>query len=145
MSSLPLPLALDPNRSIPFPSRLRTLSWLVAETLAVAIRLPIFVLPLLVYAPAYALGRLGAKLVEDEEETQAQNKVVFGLLSMIIMFGFMGGFVWALLSYTPIGALVATAFIFLFARYHNTLINGTYRSNGVHRCPTLMYLMNRQL
>ena len=89
-----------------------------------AIRLPTFVLPLLVYAPAYALGRFGAKLAEDEEETQAQNKVVFGLLSMILMFGLMGGFVWAMLSYTPIGALIATVFIFLFARYHNTLING---------------------
>lgn len=79
---------------------------------------------MLVYAPAYAFGRFGAKLAEDEEETQAQNKVVFGLLSMVLVFGGMGVFVWAMLWYTPIGALLATTFVVLFARYHNTLING---------------------
>ena len=110
---------------MPLPSRLRTLSWLVAETLSVVVRLPLFVVPVLVYAPAYAFSRFGAKLAEDEEETQAQNKVVFGLLVMILMFGTMGAIMWAMLSYTTVGALLVTAFIFLFARYHNSLINGT--------------------
>lgn len=124
LSSLPLPLTLDPHRPTPLPSRLRTLSWLVAETVSMSVRLPLFVIPLLIHAPAYAFALWGAKLAEDEEETQAQNKVVFGLLLLMLMYGVMGVSVWAMLKYTPVGALLATAFVFLFARYHNTLING---------------------
>ncbi|KAF7790728.1 hypothetical protein EIP86_001684 [Pleurotus ostreatoroseus] len=126
LSSLPLPLALDPHRHATLPSRLRTLSWLVAETLAMLVRLPFFVIPLLVHAPAYAVGYWGASLVEDEEETQAQNKVVFGLLLLMMVYGSMGVFVWAVLGYAPVGALLATAFVTLFARYHNSLINYNY-------------------
>ena len=127
LSSLPLPLALDPHRPVPLPSRLRTLSWLVAETISMAVRLPLFVVPLIVHAPAYAVSRYGAKLAEDEEETQAQNKVVFALLLLMLMYGMIGVFVWAMLWYTPVGALLAAGFVFLFARYHTTLINGAYQ------------------
>ncbi len=97
---------------------------LVAESLSMLVRLPLFIVPLLVHAPVYFVGRLGAKLVEDEEETQAQNKVVFGLLLLILMYGSIGVFLWAMLWYTPAGALLAAGFVFLFAKYHNTLING---------------------
>ncbi|PSR72628.1 hypothetical protein PHLCEN_2v11512 [Hermanssonia centrifuga] len=99
---------------------------LVAESLSMLVRLPLFIVPLLVHAPVYFVGRLGAKLVEDEEETQAQNKVVFGLLLLILMYGSIGVFLWAMLWYTPAGALLAAGFVFLFAKYHNTLINDNY-------------------
>lgn len=90
------------------------------------VRLPFFAIPLLAHAPAYAVGYWGASLVEDEEETQAQNKVVFALLLLVLVYGSMGVFVWAVLGYAPVGALLATAFVTLFARYHNSMINCEY-------------------
>lgn len=84
LTSLPIPRALDPSRPTPLPSRLATLSLLIRDTIACLVRLPFFVGPLLLHAPAYIVARLGARLAEDEEETQAQNKVVFGLLLLLI-------------------------------------------------------------
>jgi hypothetical protein len=78
LSQLPLPRILDPNVPAPIPSRLRTVWVLVLDTIASLLRLPFFLLPLLVHIPAYLAGRMGARLVEDEEETQAQNKVRYG-------------------------------------------------------------------
>lgn len=124
LSSLPLPRTLDPHRPTPLPSRLFTLSVLVRDSLAVLVRLPFFLGPLLFHAPAYAFGRFGARLVEDEEETQAQNKVVFGLLLLFLIYTAMFFFLWAFLWYTPFGALVAAGLVFLFATYHNKLVNG---------------------
>jgi len=86
LSSLPLPRSLDPNIPAPVPSRLFTLIILVRDTISALIRLPFFLFPLLVHLPVYFMGRLGAKLVQDEEETQAQNKVVFGLLSLMLIY-----------------------------------------------------------
>ncbi|EKM54873.1 uncharacterized protein PHACADRAFT_124278 [Phanerochaete carnosa HHB-10118-sp] len=126
LSTLPLPLDLDPNRPVALPSRLRTLSVLVAESLAAFVRLPLFLVPLLVHAPAYFFGRVGGKLVEDEEETQAQNKVAFGLLFLMIVYTSIGVFVWSMLWYTTAGAFLATGFVFLFAWYHNSLIDEYY-------------------
>jgi glycerol-3-phosphate O-acyltransferase / dihydroxyacetone phosphate acyltransferase len=126
LSTLPLQLDLDPNRPAPLPSRLRILSVLVAETLAALVRLPLFLVPLVFHTPAYFFGRIGAKMVEDEEETQAQNKVVFGLLLLMIVYTSIGIFVWSMLWYTAFGALLATGFVFLFAWYHNSLIDGAF-------------------
>nr|VWP02489.1 N/A [Ganoderma boninense] len=105
LSSLPLPATLDPRQPVPLPSRLLTL---------------------MLHAPAYAMGVFGARLAEDEEETQAQNKVVFGLLLLFMIYPAAFFFVWAFLWYTPVGALVAGSFVFLFAMYHNRLINHSY-------------------
>ncbi len=49
-------------------------------------RLPFFLIPLLAHLPIYAVGILGAKLVEDEMETQAQMKVAFGLILSLITY-----------------------------------------------------------
>jgi glycerol-3-phosphate O-acyltransferase / dihydroxyacetone phosphate acyltransferase len=70
------------------------------------------------------MGRLGARLVEDEEETQAQNKVVFGLLSLLLIYPATFFFLWALFWYTPIGALLAAAIVYLFAIYHIKTVDG---------------------
>jgi len=87
-------------------------------------RLPFFFLPLLVYLPVYVMGRIGARLVEDEEETQAQNKVAFGLISMFMIYPASFFFLWALFWYSSVGALAAAVTVYLFAVYHNRMING---------------------
>ncbi|KAJ7282606.1 hypothetical protein C8J57DRAFT_1295819 [Mycena rebaudengoi] len=126
LSSLPLPRTLDPNTPTPLPSRLRTILILTRDSLASALRLPFFVFPLLLHMPVYFMGRLGARLVEDEEETQAQNKLVFGLLSMLLVYPAGFFFLWALFMYTRLGALMAAGTMWLFARYHDTMINANY-------------------
>lgn len=114
------------------PSRLRTLSALSAETISTLIRLPLFAVPLIIHAPAYFVARLGAKMVEDEEETQAQNKVVFGLLLLMLSYTSFGIFVWAMMWYTPIGALLASVCVFVFAWYHNSLVNGEFPGEYIY-------------
>ncbi|OSX65691.1 hypothetical protein POSPLADRAFT_1052363 [Postia placenta MAD-698-R-SB12] len=126
LAALPLPETLDPNRPIALPSRLFALSLLVRDSLALAVRLPFFAAPLLLHTPAYLFARVGARLAEDEEETQAQNKVVFGLLLLLLIYPATFFFIWALLWYTPMGALAAATLVVLFANYHNKLINDNY-------------------
>lgn len=123
LSSLPLPATLDPRQPVPLPSRLLTLSLLVRDSIALLLPLPFFIVPIVLHAPAYAIGSFGARLAEDEEETQAQNKVVFGLLLLLMIYPAAFFFLWAFLWYTPVGALVSGSFVFLFAMYHNRLIN----------------------
>ncbi|EGO00424.1 hypothetical protein SERLA73DRAFT_181008 [Serpula lacrymans var. lacrymans S7.3] len=127
LSSLPLPRTLDPHNPTPIPSRLLTLSILVRDTLAIVIRLPFFLFPFIVHTPVYIMGRLGARLVEDEEETQAQNKVVFGLLFLLMIYPAAFWLLWALFWYTSTGALISAATVWLFAFYHNKLINDNYQ------------------
>ncbi|KZT29092.1 glycerol-3-phosphate-acyltransferase [Neolentinus lepideus HHB14362 ss-1] len=127
LSSLPLPSTLDPNNAnVPLPSRLLTLLTLIFSTLAVLIRLPFFLVPFIAHAPAYVMGRLGARLVEDEEETQAQNKIIFGLLFVLMAYPAAFFFLWAMFLYTPIGALASATIVFLFVQYHNKMINDNY-------------------
>lgn len=124
LSALPLPRSLDPRRSEPLPSRLRTLLVLLKDTFAVLVRLPFFLFPLMVHMPAYLASRWAAKLVEDEEETQAQNKIVLGLLSLVLIYPTAFFFLWALFLYTPLGAIVAATTVWLFAVYHVKIIDG---------------------
>ncbi|KAJ7933930.1 hypothetical protein B0H13DRAFT_1952564 [Mycena leptocephala] len=124
--NLPLPRTLDPNTQTPLPSRLFTLLILIRDTFSILLRLPFFAFPLLMYLPVYFMGRLGARLVDDEEETQAQNKLVFGLLSMFLVYSSAFFFLWALFMYTPMGAVMAAATLWLFARYHDSMINDNY-------------------
>ncbi|KAG2127522.1 hypothetical protein DEU56DRAFT_958736 [Suillus clintonianus] len=127
LSSLPLPPTLSPSHPTPLPSRLLTLSILIRDTLAALTRLPFFLFPLLLHTPVYVMGRIGARLVEHEEETQAQNKAVFGLLSCMMIYPATFWALWAMLWYTGTGALVAAFTVWAFAYYHNRLINGTLK------------------
>ncbi|KAG1739316.1 hypothetical protein EDB19DRAFT_1895530 [Suillus lakei] len=127
LSSLPLPPTLSPSHPTPLPSRLLTLSVLIRDTLAALTRLPFFLFPLLLHTPVYVMGRIGARLVEHEEETQAQNKAVFGLLSCMMIYPATFWALWAMLWYTGTGALVAAFTVWAFAYYHNRLINGTLK------------------
>jgi glycerol-3-phosphate O-acyltransferase / dihydroxyacetone phosphate acyltransferase len=73
----------------------------------------------------YVMSRYGVKMVEDEEETVAHNKVIVGLLLSLVTYPAMFFVLWAHLWNTPVGALVAAGTVWLFAVYHNKLINGT--------------------
>ncbi|KAF9241788.1 hypothetical protein BU15DRAFT_73132 [Melanogaster broomeanus] len=105
LSSLPLPATLSPTKATPLPSRLLTLSILIRDTVAALVRLPLFLVPLLLHFPVYVVGRLAASLTEHEEETQAQNKVVIGLLLLMLIYPITFWVLWAVLSYSIYGAL----------------------------------------
>lgn len=109
---------------MPLPSRLYTISILVRDSVSALLRLPFFLFPCIIHIPAYVMARFGANLVENEEETQAQNKVAFGSIGLIFTYTFAFFFLWALLLYTHTGALVAGAIVYLFAKYHNRMIDG---------------------
>ncbi|KAF8549758.1 hypothetical protein OG21DRAFT_1514834 [Imleria badia] len=126
LSSLPLPETLSPTHPTPLPSRLLTLSILVRDTLAALIRLPFFLLPLILHLPVYVMSRLAAGLSEHEEETQAQNKVVIGLLLLMLIYPAAFWAFWAILSFTSHGALVAGLTVWAFAYYHTRLVNDNY-------------------
>jgi glycerol-3-phosphate O-acyltransferase / dihydroxyacetone phosphate acyltransferase len=126
LSSLPLPNSLDPHTPATLPSRLFTLLILLRDSISAASRLPFFLLPLLIHLPVYLMSRLGASFVEDEEETQAQNKVAFGLLSSLLIYPATFFFLWALFYYNPVGAFIAAFTVYSFASYHNKTIDGKY-------------------
>ena len=124
LNSLPLPASLDPNTPTTIPGRLYTVLILIRDSLAAGLALPFFFLPLLVHLPVYLMGRYGAKLVEDEEETQAQNKVAFGLITLLLIYPASFYFLWAIFKYTAVGAVVAFLSIYFFAGYHTRMIDG---------------------
>jgi len=125
LSSMPLPRTLDPNQPVPLPSRVYTVMILLRDTLALMARLPFFLFPLIAHFPIYILSRLAAQLVEDEVESQAQNKVVIGLiLSVLFIYPTAFFLLWAFMMYTPLGALISAGIVWLLAVYHNTLIQG---------------------
>jgi len=126
LSTLPLPRNLDPNTSATVPSRVYTLLILIRDSIAALIQLPFVFLPLLVHAPVYIMGRIGARLVEDEEETQAQNKVAFGLISSLLIYPSAFTFLWALFRYSTAGGLLAGLMVYLFAVYHIKIIDGAF-------------------
>ncbi|KIJ18508.1 hypothetical protein PAXINDRAFT_167112 [Paxillus involutus ATCC 200175] len=126
LSSLPLPATLSPRNPAPLPSRLLTLSILVSDTVAALVRLPFFFLPLLPHLPVYVMGRLAASLGEHEEESQAQNKVVIGLLLLMLIYPVTFWVLWAVFSYSSYGALLAAITVWAFAYYHTRLVNDNY-------------------
>ncbi|KAJ3859253.1 glycerol-3-phosphate-acyltransferase [Lentinula novae-zelandiae] len=128
LSTLPLPRDLDPYKPVALPSRLLTLLLFVRDTCSSLVHLPFFLFPLVVHMPVYIMGRFGAHLVEDEEETQAQNKVAFGLFSLFLIYPAAFFFLWALFWYTPVGAIIAATTVYMFAIYHNRTITGNYEA-----------------
>jgi glycerol-3-phosphate O-acyltransferase/dihydroxyacetone phosphate acyltransferase len=126
LSSLPLPRDLHPEQPASLPGRLYTAMTLIRDSLSSLSRLPFFIFPLIVHMPIYIMGRMGARLVEDEEETQAQNKVIFGLLLLLLIYPASFFFLWAFFLYTPMGAILAATCVYLFAAYHIKMINDNY-------------------
>lgn len=126
LSGLPLPRALDPKVLVPLPSRLSTLAFLVGSTVACAVPLPFFAIPLVVNIPAYVMSRYGAHLAEAEEETQAQNKIVFGLLITAITYSVIFFGIWTLFLLTPLGAALAASAVWLLYTYYTRTIDDFY-------------------
>ncbi|EJU02899.1 glycerol-3-phosphate acyltransferase [Dacryopinax primogenitus] len=127
LSSLPLPRSLDPRLPTPLPSRLRTLSLLIRDSVASFVRLPFFLLPLLVHLPIYAVGAYVQHLIPDEEEI-AQGKAFLGLFILVGTYSCMFVVLWTLLWLTPIGAVVAALVTWAFALYHVQLVDQNYDS-----------------
>jgi glycerol-3-phosphate O-acyltransferase / dihydroxyacetone phosphate acyltransferase len=124
LHSLPLPRSLDPNTPATVPSRLYTLLLLIRDSVVALVKLPFCFAPLIVHTPVYIMARVGAKLVESEEETQAQNKLAFGLISLLLIYPILFFFLWALFWYTRLGALFSAFMVYLFAVYHIKIIDG---------------------
>lgn len=72
------------------------------------------------------MSRVGARLVQDEEETQAQNKIIFALLLLLAIYPAMFLFLWALFWLTPIGAVIALAMSYAFVVYHVKIVDDNY-------------------
>ncbi|KAF5381135.1 hypothetical protein D9757_009414 [Collybiopsis confluens] len=134
LSSLPLPRDLDPlnPNQAPLPSRVFTLFLFILSTLKTLLVLPFFVFPLLVYSPLYLLGRFGARLVEDEEETQAQNKVAFSLLgALLVIYPSVFVLLWMLVdgvSWTRWGAVVSAVGVWALGVYHDRTVTSNYNA-----------------
>lgn len=75
------------------------------------------------------MGRLGAKLAETEEETQAQNKVALGLISLLLIYPATFFFLWTTFWYTSVGAIVSAGIVYLFAVSHVSSIDREFHQH----------------
>ncbi|BGP35303.1 hypothetical protein JCM10296v2_007138 [Rhodotorula toruloides] len=128
LSSLPLPATLDPSVPHPLPTRMRVLGTVILSTLACLVRLPFFLLPLIVHLPVYLFARYAAS--NALEEDQAQNKVALGLVLALVTYATFFAVACALLwTSIPWGGalLVAIVGTIAFVAYHNRLIDDNYR------------------
>jgi glycerol-3-phosphate O-acyltransferase/dihydroxyacetone phosphate acyltransferase len=129
LASLPLPRTKRvPNskNALPIPGRLATIFPLLRETFSVLIRLPLFLVPLLVHLPIYYVTRWVGDRSALDEESMAQNKLVVGLLSFLAIYSFWFWIIFALFRSTPIGAVVAAITIWGIEFYHGRLIDDNY-------------------
>lgn len=85
---------------------------------------------MLVHLPIYIVGIWGVRLVEDEMETHAQMKVVFGLLLSFLTYPVLFFTLWAVLRQVPLGAALAAGVVWLLARFHTALIDDNYTAYG---------------
>ncbi|GAA5912347.1 hypothetical protein JCM8208_003333 [Rhodotorula glutinis] len=128
LSSLPLPATLDPDVPHPPPTRFRVLGSVLLSTLSCLVRLPFFLLPLVVHLPVYTFARYASSGALEED--QAQNKVAIGLVLALATYAALFGVVCALLwtSITWGGAIVvALVGTIAFVAYHNRLVDANYR------------------
>ncbi|CAG8601347.1 4883_t:CDS:2, partial [Paraglomus occultum] len=98
---------------------------LFAHVLKCIIQLPFFLPGLAFHWPIYVMGKLSAKY-EKYEESRAQNKILLGLLWLILSYTIMFFAVWLLLFFTPLGVVLAGAVVFIFAWYHVILVDSHY-------------------
>lgn len=132
LSQIPLPATLDPSRPIPLPTRFSTLAILVKDVLSTLIRIPFFALPFLVNLPVYFMARWGAMLVDDEKETQAQMKVMFGLLVSALVYPTVAIVIYGLAFRAGsilgglIGLGITALFVYGLGISHRSLIDENY-------------------
>lgn len=123
---LKLPRQLNPDSVTSLPSRFSTLWLLIKDSIACLIRLPFFIVPMLLHIPIYIVGILGARLVEDELETQAQMKIAFGLLLSFLTYPVLFFSLWAVFRNWTLGTMMAAGAVWLLGRYHSALIDENY-------------------
>lgn len=124
LSSLPLPETLDPSVPHRLPTRMRVFASIVLSTFACLIRLPFFLLPLLVHLPVYLFARYASSGALEED--QAQNKVAIGLVLALVTYAAFFAVACVLLwTSIPWGGaiLVAVVGTIAFVAYHNRLVD----------------------
>jgi hypothetical protein len=126
LSDLPVPTDLDPSKPIPLPSRFSTLILLIRDTISVLVRVPFFLMPMLIHLPMYYVAKLGENIVREELETQAQMKIVFGMLFSLLVYPVVFLIMWLMLGFTSVGAIVAAGGVYLFNMSHKTLVDENY-------------------
>lgn len=126
LTGLPLPETLDPARPASVPNRFSTLYILVKDTIICLFRLPFFFVPMIIHLPVYCVGILGARMVEDELETQAQMKIAFGFLLTLLTFPVLFFTLWAVFRQVPLGAAIAAGVVWLLGRFHSALVDDNY-------------------
>ncbi|KAG8920964.1 hypothetical protein FRC01_000514 [Tulasnella sp. 417] len=72
------------------------------------------------------MSRYGANLAFDEEESQAQNKVVFGVLLTTVVYGSVFCALWAFFWMSPLGAVLAGSAVWLLFNYYLRTIDDFY-------------------
>ncbi|KAM0753442.1 hypothetical protein T439DRAFT_322346 [Meredithblackwellia eburnea MCA 4105] len=127
LSGVPLPSTLDPSIPHPLPTRFRVAFHLFTDTLSSLLRLPFFILPLIVHLPIYLIGKFSLRF-SDLEEDAAQNKIALGLVLAIMTYPVLVLGAWWLLFGTRLGGVMAIGFGWVVAVYHNTLIDDNYNA-----------------
>lgn len=89
-------------------------------------RLPFFFVPLLFHLPIYGVGLLGARLAEDEQETQAQTKIALALVFTMLSYPVLFFSLWAVFRQVPLGFAISAGILWLLGRYHLALIDENY-------------------
>ncbi|WWC72092.1 uncharacterized protein I206_106052 [Kwoniella pini CBS 10737] len=128
LSNISLSSTLDPSLPVSLPNRFSTLFYFIKDTLTCLIHLPFFIIPMLIHIPVYVVGYLGASLVEEELETQAQMKVVFGLLLSLITYPVLFFLLWGVLRGLALGVVLAAVSVWGLGRYHSQLIDENYNA-----------------
>lgn len=122
LTGFALPPTLDPTIPHPLPTRFRVLSALLFSTTASLLRLPFFLLPLLIHLPVYVISKSSLRFSKLEED-HAQNKIGLGLIlaGTIYFWGFILS--WWILFLVPFGSIIAIGIVWLVAIYHTSLVD----------------------
>jgi hypothetical protein len=81
---------------------------------------------MIIHLPLYGMARLGADIVREELETQAQMKIAFGVLFSFFIYPLLFFLSWLVLGFTLIGAAMAATGVYAFATYHTSLVDANY-------------------
>lgn len=106
-------------------SRRSTMLNLFRETFGLLIRLPFFLPVLIFHWPAYVVGRYAVRGTIYEENF-AQNKIMFNLLLLLIMYTVLFFATWIAFFLNPLGVFIAFGFTLIFAVYHVSQIDENY-------------------
>lgn len=127
LSGVSLPDSLDPSVPFPMPGRVKVAGHLLKSTLASSVRLPLFVLPLLVHLPIYVVGAFSVRMAELEED-RAQVKIALGLVLAMGTYVALFSLACVGLALVPLGFVLAAIAVLCFWLYHQRLIDDNYNA-----------------